>query len=436
MRKKVIIILSIIIVIALCVGGYFYLDHQHKQEIIDSIQLEFRNMQVIEYGQEVKAEDFILKCDNEYEYTKTVDTKQVGKQTIEFTVTKEGYTKTFTYECEVKDTKAPTITLTKEKDTLSFKASFDATKYVKSIKDPVDGDLTYKKESDVKEGDTNYYTYHSDVNTKKASDYTVKFIAVDKNLNKSEKNLTITVQEEKKETPSEKKEPTQKTPSSSQTTETPKTYTATPNNKVIVIDPGHQGKGNSSKEANGPGSSTMKAKVTTGATGVSSKKAESQINLEVGLKLRSELQSRGYTVIMTRTSQNVNMSNQQRAKVGNSNNAAAVIHLHCDSASSSSARGAHTIAISKNNPYCPQLYSESSRLASSVISSYTQATGIKSRGVSYRNDLTGLNWSEVPAIYIEMGFISNSTEDQFLSSSASQSQCAKGIADGIDKYFH
>lgn len=430
MNKKRIVVVAILLVICICVGGYFYFDHQKQQDILDSISLEFQDMPVIEYGSDVKAEDFIKECSGDIVNQETVDSKQIGKQTLHFVVKKDGLSKEFTYECEVKDTKNAEIVFTKDKDTLPYGTEFDALKYIKSVQDPIDGALAYKKESEVKETDVHYYTYHSDVDTKKAKEYTVKFIAVDKNQNKTEKDLTVTVEkEEKKETSSQNKSTTTQSPASS------KTYTAKSNNKVIVIDPGHQGKGNSSKEANGPGSTTMKAKVTTGATGVSSKKAESQINLEVGLKLRDELQSRGYTVIMTRTSQNVNLSNQQRAQIGNNNNAAAVIHLHCDSANSQSAKGAHTIAITKNNPYCPQLYSTSAKLAQKVISSYSLATGIKSRGVSYRDDLTGLNWSEVPAIYIEMGFISNSSEDQSLSSSSFQKKCADGIANGIDQYF-
>lgn len=206
-------------------------------------------------------------------------------------------------------------------------------------------------------------------------------------------------------------------------------------NKVIVINAGHQGKGNSSTEPIGPGSSTKKAKVTTGATGVSSKKKESEITLAVAKKLKKELESRGYTVIMTRTSQNVNISNKERALIGNKYKAGAVISIHCDSTTNSSTRGAHTICIAKNNPYCPELYNASSSLASKVINAYCKETGIKSRGVSYRNDLTGLNWSEVPAIYIEMGFISNSQEDKLLTDSSFQDKCARGIANGIDQYF-
>ena len=84
---------------------------------------------------------------------------------------------------------------------------------------------------------------------------------------------------------------------------------------------------------------------------------------------------------MTRTTQNVNLSNQQRAEIGNKNNAAAVIHLHCDGGESS-VRGAHTISPAKNNPYCSEIFKASSKLAQSVIQSYSAATGIKSRGVS------------------------------------------------------
>lgn len=151
-------------------------------------------------------------------------------------------------------------------------------------------------------------------------------------------------------------------------------------------------------------------------------------------KLRNELQTRDYTFIMIRTGQSVNISNKEHAMIGNNNHAAAVIHLHCDGAGSS-ARGAHTIAPGSDNPYCPSIYSASSKLAQKVISSYCAKTGIKNRGVSYRNDLSGINWSEVPAIYIEMGFITNATEDQLLNDNAFQTKCAQGIADGINTYF-
>lgn len=411
MKKIVIIILGIVVII----GGYFVYDQTRFKA--SDIVLKWNDKKEFEYGEFVDSNSLVKESSGEVTCQVALDTMRVGKQDLVFVVKENGKTKEFHLEVEVKDTKAPQIVVTKEKDNVAYGSTFEPQKYIKSVNDPIDGELPYKRINDVQENDVYYYTYQSDVNTKQPKDYIVHYIAVDKNNNKTEKSITIIVQ----------KEVNQNINSSS--------YTPTPNNMVIVIDPGHQGKGNSSKEAIGPGSSTTKAKVTTGATGVSSRKAESQMNLEIALKLRDELKARGYTVVMTRTSQNVNISNQQRAKVGNQNNAAAVIHLHCDSSNSSSIRGAHTIAVSKKNPFCPQLYSASSSLAQKVINSYTSATGIKSRGVSYQDDLTGLNWSTVPAIYIEMGFISNSTEDKLLSSSSFQKKCAQGIANGIDQYL-
>lgn len=395
-KKWVMIVLSVIVVIGGCIGGYIWYQNDQKQKILDSIQLTFTDQTVIEYGSECHGEDLVDKQSGEL-MAPTIDTMKIGKQTLEYKLSKGELSKTFTHEIEVKD--------------------------------KVDGDLTYVSYDKVTDDQTGYYTYQNKVDTKKAGTYQVVVKAVDKNQNKSEKTLKVTVKEKPKEEVTSNHQ-TSSTTSSSSTTQ----YVASPNNRVIVIDPGHQGKGNSSLEPIGPGASTKKAKVAGGATGTSTKIPESQTTLEIGLKLKSELQARGYTVIMTRTSQSVNVSNKERAMIGNNNNAAAVIHLHCDGAGSS-ARGAHTIAPAKNNPYCPSIYSASSKLAKNVINSYCAKTGLKNRGVSYRNDLSGINWSEVPSIYIEMGFITNPTEDKLLNDDAFQTKCAQGIADGIDAYF-
>lgn len=425
-KRILMIVICVVLIISGIIGGYVYYQEEKKQELYDSITIEFKDTQILEYGDEVDANDLIASVSGDV-IKPEIDTKTLGQQTLIYEVTKENITRKFEYVIEVKDTKKPVIILTKDKDTLTFEEKFNAKSYIKSMKDPIDGELVYKEKPTNE--DKGYYTYTDEVNTKKAGNYKVTFIAVDMNGNKSEKNLEIKVNEKIVDIPSKPVEkPSSTTPSQ------PNKPISTTKNKVIVIDAGHQGKGMSSKEAIGPGSSTMKAKVSSGTTGVFSKKKESQVNLEVALKLRKELQARGYSVVMTRTSQNVSLSNQQRAKIGNNANAGAVIHIHCDGGPSS-ATGAHTIAIAKDNPYCPELYNASSSLARNVINAYCQETGIKNKGVSYRNDLTGLNWSRVPSIYIELGFLSNKEEDKKLTDSSFQNKIVKGIANGIDNYF-
>ena len=101
--------------------------------------------------------------------------------------------------------------------------------------------------------------------------------------------------------------------------------------KTIVIDPGHQAKGDSSKEPIGPGASETKAKVTTGATGNYTKQKESVLTLKVAQALEKQLKQEGYTVIMTRTTNNINISNSERASIANNAKADAFIRIHADS---------------------------------------------------------------------------------------------------------
>lgn len=61
--------------------------------------------------------------------------------------------------------------------------------------------------------------------------------------------------------------------------------------------------------------------------------------------------------------------------------------------------------------------------------------GMKNRGLSGRDDLTGTNWSKVPVTLIEMGFMTNKKEDKKMQKYSFQKKMAKGIADGVDSYF-
>ena len=70
-----------------------------------------------------------------------------------------------------------------------------------------------------------------------------------------------------------------------------------------------------------------------------------------------------------------------------------------------------------------------------MLDAYCRETGLKKRGISYRDDLTGTNWSKVPTTLIELGFMTDAAEDRYMSSAAGQKEMVKGMADGIDAYF-
>ena len=99
---------------------------------------------------------------------------------------------------------------------------------------------------------------------------------------------------------------------------------------VIAIDAGHQAQGNFGQEPIGPGSSTMKTKVAGGTRGTTSGVSEYQLTLDISLKLRDLLEDKGYQVVMIRETNDVNITNSERAKIANEAGADAFIRVHAN----------------------------------------------------------------------------------------------------------
>jgi N-acetylmuramoyl-L-alanine amidase len=204
---------------------------------------------------------------------------------------------------------------------------------------------------------------------------------------------------------------------------------------TVAIDAGHQQKGNNELEPIGPGATEKKAKVAGGTSGVASKVPEYQLTLDVSLELRDERVARGYNVFMVRETNDVNISNSERAIMATEAGADILVRIHANGSADSSASGVLALCPSSRNPYISHLYSDSRALADSILTATVEATGAHRRGVSEVDNMTGINWATMPVTIIEMGFMTNPKEDRLMQTAEYQQLLAKGMAEGIERYF-
>lgn len=153
---------------------------------------------------------------------------------------------------------------------------------------------------------------------------------------------------------------------------------------------------------------------------------EKDITLEVAKKLDSALKKEGYDTVMTRD-KDVYVELKERADIANRNNSDIFISLHCNSFSSESAHGIEVL-------YNPNR-SGSKQLAQLVLDELVKATGARNRGIKERPELAVLKHTTMPAILVEMGFISNKAEAQKLQTASYQNKIVEAIVKGVEKYI-
>lgn len=207
-------------------------------------------------------------------------------------------------------------------------------------------------------------------------------------------------------------------------------------NYSVFIDPAKQNIISDETEKTAPSSEQEKASMGRSHIGTSSGSFEYEVNLLVARELKAELEGRGYTVYMSRESNNVNISNSQRAYMANSSGADIYIRISTGYASDEFTSGTLGMCNSPYNIDTSENYEKSHRLCSDIINSMTDyGKDYKLIGLYETNDLTSLNYCTIPACDIYVGFISNKDDDIALAGQDYRSKLVSRMADGIDKYF-
>lgn len=174
--------------------------------------------------------------------------------------------------------------------------------------------------------------------------------------------------------------------------------------KKVVIDPGHGG--------SDPGA--------VGPTG----KQEKDVVLSVSLKLRDLLESRGVSVVMTRTT-DIYLTLQERTKISNNSGADFFLSVHANSSTTPTSNGTETYSYNSTGM--------GAEVAKSIQNELVKAIGLTNRGFKTANFYV-IKYNNIPSALVELAFISNPNEETLLASDAFQNKCAEAIAIAILNY--
>lgn len=205
---------------------------------------------------------------------------------------------------------------------------------------------------------------------------------------------------------------------------------------VIVLDPSRQECAISAEEeAIGPGASEEKHKYTKNGQGAYSGQSEADLCLQVAKKARDELQDKGYKVFLTREDNDTLLSNTERSQIANKYKADVFVRINANSDKNGEKNGSFCIIPSEDNPYISSMYGECRRLAESLIGTYCEETGMANGGCMERDDNIGINWSNMPVTVLELGYLTNQSDDYKMEKENFRDQMAEGLAKGIAKYL-
>lgn len=180
--------------------------------------------------------------------------------------------------------------------------------------------------------------------------------------------------------------------------------------KVVAIDAGHGGK-------------------DPGAIGHGLQ--EKEINLAISLKTQELLQQHGIEVVMTRIDDTF-LELSERVNVAVQNNADTFVSIHTNANEKSSANGTETFFSTAS--LTPRAF-HSQQLATFIQERLYQALETSNRGVNGEKGFHVIKKNPLPAVLVELAFISNSSDATKLGSEDYRNKAAEAIALGIVDYY-
>lgn len=168
--------------------------------------------------------------------------------------------------------------------------------------------------------------------------------------------------------------------------------------------------------------------------GATTGNAEYLVNLDIAIKLKGLLEKDGMTVVMTRETNDVDLSNATRAEMANNANANLYMRIHCANSEDPFKKGTQTLYPAESR-WSEPIYQKSKEAALFVQGEVLKSCGTEDLGIVPAVDLAGFNWSRVPVVQAEPGYLSSPRDDTLLAEDNFRWKVAWGLRNGIVKFL-
>lgn len=203
---------------------------------------------------------------------------------------------------------------------------------------------------------------------------------------------------------------------------------------VVCLDPGHQALPVSiARVQKMPGSNEKAAGGSAGmGQGTVTLRKESVVVLEIAYRTCRALRELGATVYMTRWSEDVSVTNMERAEYANSVNADYFVRIHLNMAEKKTASAIYVYSPNKSEYAYTVVDQETYRaMTQALLEALQLATGVDAGRTRFSDQFIANNWAKMPAFLVEGGFLSTPGDDLKCSLASYQEKIARGIADGV-----